>query len=80
MNHLIVAEVQTLVYDGVADVDLGHVAEGEVPVLLRSPQLVLVLDIDNILDGGLGLHPELVVSPNQCVRVKIFQKRTIVTY
>ena len=68
MNHLIVAEVQTLVDNNVADVDLGHVAEGEVPVLLRSAELVLVLDIDDILDGGLGLHPELVVSPNQCER------------
>ena len=78
MNHLIVAEVETLVDDDVADVDLGHVAEGEVPVLLWSAQLVLILDIDNILDGGLGLHPELVVSPDQCERVKTFQKRTIV--
>ena len=68
---MIVAEVETLVDDDVADVDLGHVTEGEVPVLLWSAQLVLVLDIDNILDGGLGLHPELVVSPNQCGRVKI---------
>ena len=76
---MIVAEVETLVDDDVAYVDLGHVREGEVPVLLWSAQLVLVLDIDNILDGGLGLHPELVVSPNQCVRMKIFQKRTIVT-
>ena len=68
MNHLIVAEIETLVDDDVADVDLGHVTEGEVPVLLGSAQLVLVLDIDDILDGGLGLHPELVVSPDQCGR------------
>ena len=63
MNHLIVAEIEALINDDVANVDLGDVSESHISILLWSSLLMLILYIDHILDGSLSLHPELVICP-----------------
>ena len=63
MNHLIVAEIEALINDDVANVDLGDVSESNISILLWSSLLMLILYVDHILNGSLGLHPELVICP-----------------
>ena len=50
MNHLIVAEIEALINDDVANVDLGDVSESHIPILLWSSLLMLILYIDHILN------------------------------
>ena len=63
MNHLIVAEIQALINDDVANVNLGNVSECDISILFWSSLLMLILYVDHILNGSLSLHPELVVCP-----------------
>ena len=63
MNHLIVAEIEALIDDDVANVNLGDVSESDISILFWSSLLMLILYIDHILDGSLSLHPELVICP-----------------
>ena len=63
MNHLIVAEIEALINDDVANVDLGDVSERHIPILLWSSLLMLILYIYHILNGSLSLDPELVIRP-----------------
>ena len=65
MNHLIVAEIEALINDDVANVDLGDVSESNISILLWSSLLMLILYVDHILDGSLSLDPELVISPKK---------------
>ena len=79
MNHLIITQVQVLVDDDVADVDLGDHFEGCVPLLLWSALLMLILDIDDIFDGSLRVNPELVVGSINYDHLKIFDNKIIFT-
>ena len=63
MNHLIVAEIEALINDDVANVDLGDVSESDISILFWSSLLMLILYIDHILNGSLSLYPELVIRP-----------------
>ena len=63
MNHLIVAEIEALINDDVANVDLGDVPESHISILLWSSLLMLILYIDHILNGSLSIYPELVICP-----------------
>ena len=65
MNHLIVAEIEALINDDVANVDLGDVSESDISILFWSSLLMLILYVDHILNGSLGLYPELVIGPKR---------------
>ena len=65
MNHLIVAEIEALIDDDVANVDLGNVSESHISILFWSSLLMLILYVDHILNGSLGLYPELVIGPKK---------------
>ena len=63
MDHLIVAEIQALINDDVANVNLGDVSECNISILFWSSLLMLILYVDHILNGSLSLHPEFVICP-----------------
>ena len=65
MNHLIVAEIQALINNDVANVNLGDVSECNISILFWSSLLMLILYIDHILYGRLSLYPEFVIGPSK---------------
>ena len=83
MNHLIVAEIQALINDDVANVNLGDISECNISILFWSSLLMLILYVDHILNGSLSLHPEFIICPegleiwNEVLKCNIFTYWTL---
>ena len=50
---------------------MNSLKKNNLPIFLRPALLLLILYVDDILDGGLGVHPQLVVGPahSQCISI-----------